>query len=86
MGFGADLEEGQAPAGESEFRAGASRRGTTRADHRSRSSYVHSDQREAAAEQRWPPGRNEPCWCGSERKYKRCCGSLPAGAEVEAAA
>ncbi len=23
---------------------------------------------------RWPPGRNEPCWCGSGRKYKRCCG------------
>ncbi|GGM74881.1 preprotein translocase SecA [Longimycelium tulufanense] len=23
----------------------------------------------------WPPGRNEPCWCGSGRKYKRCCGS-----------
>jgi tetratricopeptide (TPR) repeat protein len=22
----------------------------------------------------WPPGRNEPCWCGSARKYKRCCG------------
>jgi tetratricopeptide (TPR) repeat protein len=22
----------------------------------------------------WPPGRNEPCWCGSDRKYKRCCG------------
>jgi len=22
----------------------------------------------------WPPGRNEPCWCGSERKYKKCCG------------
>lgn len=21
----------------------------------------------------WPPGRNEPCWCGSGRKYKRCC-------------
>ncbi len=18
------------------------------------------------------PGRNEPCWCGSERKYKTC--------------
>lgn len=18
------------------------------------------------------PGRNEPCWCGSERKYKKC--------------
>jgi len=21
----------------------------------------------------WPPGRNEACWCGSGRKYKRCC-------------
>jgi len=20
-----------------------------------------------------PPGRNEPCWCGSGRKHKRCC-------------
>jgi tetratricopeptide (TPR) repeat protein len=23
----------------------------------------------------WPPGRNEPCWCDSGRKYKRCCGA-----------
>ncbi|WP_246060371.1 SEC-C domain-containing protein [Herbidospora galbida] len=23
----------------------------------------------------WPPGRNDGCWCGSERKYKKCCGS-----------
>jgi hypothetical protein len=22
----------------------------------------------------WPPGRNDPCWCGSSRKYKKCCG------------
>lgn len=22
----------------------------------------------------WPPARNEPCWCGSGQKYKRCCG------------
>ena len=21
----------------------------------------------------WPPGRNNPCWCGSTRKYKQCC-------------
>lgn len=27
----------------------------------------------------WPPGRNERCWCGSERKYKKCCGD-PRGA------
>ena len=31
---------------------------------------------EAGAGRAWPPGRNEPCWCGSERKYKRCCGAL----------
>jgi hypothetical protein len=23
----------------------------------------------------WPPPRNGPCWCGSDRKYKKCCGS-----------
>ena len=27
----------------------------------------------------WPPGRNEPCWCGSGRKYKKCCGPAPPG-------
>ncbi|HEX7354166.1 MAG TPA: SEC-C metal-binding domain-containing protein [Mycobacteriales bacterium] len=21
----------------------------------------------------WPPPRNGPCWCGSGRKYKKCC-------------
>lgn len=26
---------------------------------------------------RWPPGRNAPCWCGSGRKYKQCCGPAP---------
>ena len=23
----------------------------------------------------WPPERNAPCWCGSARKYKKCCGA-----------
>jgi len=42
-------------------------------DRRSRSSFVEVHR--ALGEGRaWPPGRNEPCWCGSERKYKRCCG------------
>ena len=27
----------------------------------------------------WPPGRNEPCWCGSTRKYKKCCGAPGTG-------
>ena len=22
-----------------------------------------------------PPGRNDPCPCGSGKKYKRCCGA-----------
>lgn len=29
----------------------------------------------------WPPGRNEACWCGSERKYKKCCGPVPAAVD-----
>jgi hypothetical protein len=28
----------------------------------------------AAATMPWPPERNSPCWCGSARKYKKCCG------------
>jgi tetratricopeptide (TPR) repeat protein len=28
----------------------------------------------------WPPGRNEPCWCGSGRKYKKCCAAPGSGA------
>ncbi|WP_416982988.1 SEC-C metal-binding domain-containing protein [Streptomyces sp. T028] len=27
----------------------------------------------------WPPARNGPCWCGSERKYKKCCGNPAIG-------
>jgi tetratricopeptide (TPR) repeat protein len=23
--------------------------------------------------QPWPPARNDPCWCRSGRKYKKCC-------------
>jgi hypothetical protein len=33
----------------------------------------------AAAHQkpdRWPPGRLDRCWCGSGRRYSRCCGAL----------
>jgi tetratricopeptide (TPR) repeat protein len=27
----------------------------------------------------WPPARNEPCWCDSGRKYKKCCGAPGSG-------
>jgi len=26
-------------------------------------------------------GRNEPCWCGSDKKFKRCCGTSAAKKE-----
>lgn len=26
----------------------------------------------------WPPDRNQPCWCGSARKYKKCCATAEA--------
>jgi SEC-C motif-containing protein len=29
---------------------------------------------EARWERRKPPGRNDPCWCGSGKKFKKCCG------------
>ncbi|MFG1912360.1 SEC-C metal-binding domain-containing protein [Kribbella sp. NPDC048928] len=33
----------------------------------------------------WPPPRNQPCWCGSGVKYKRCCGGpLPAAEPMPA--
>ncbi|MDX6239893.1 MAG: hypothetical protein QOG10_4708 [Kribbellaceae bacterium] len=25
---------------------------------------------------RWPPERNQPCWCGATVKYKKCCGKI----------
>jgi hypothetical protein len=35
-----------------------------------------SDTRPLAYEQEKKMGRNEPCWCGSGRKFKRCHGAL----------
>ncbi|MFP3883602.1 MAG: SEC-C metal-binding domain-containing protein [Actinomycetota bacterium] len=31
----------------------------------------------------WPPGRNQPCWCGSGQKYKKCCGPVAAARDSE---
>jgi len=33
----------------------------------------------------WPPGRNDPCWCQSGLKYKRCCGPVPIETDAEPA-
>ncbi|MGH9120915.1 MAG: SEC-C metal-binding domain-containing protein [Acidimicrobiales bacterium] len=45
-----------------------------------RSSYAADIARRGAALP-WPPGRNAPCWCGSGRKYKTCCGPTPIAPE-----
>lgn len=34
---------------------------------------VREDYADSLPGRRWPPGRNEPCWCGSGLKYKKCC-------------
>jgi tetratricopeptide (TPR) repeat protein len=40
-----------------------------------RASYAAERARIAAPELiNWPPARNAPCWCGTGRKYKKCCG------------
>jgi tetratricopeptide (TPR) repeat protein len=39
----------------------------------SRASYATELLERGDAVKPWPPQRNEPCWCGAERKYKKCC-------------
>ena len=43
-------------------------------------SATHSCATAASASLKMPPGRNEPCPCGSGRKYKHCCGKTAADA------
>jgi Plasmid pRiA4b ORF-3-like protein/SEC-C motif len=55
--------------------AHAQRAGKDPAHRQSRLSYtgwLYETGRDAI---NWPPERNEPCWCGSGAKYKKCCGS-----------
>ena len=52
----------------------AEREGKDPASRQTRMDYNNSlvgDGREVG----WPPERNSPCWCGSDRKYKKCCGA-----------
>lgn len=47
-----------------------------------RAQYAADVARDPSRTVTWPPGRNEPCWCGSGRKYKKCCGA-PGAQEEE---
>ena len=53
----------------------SSRRGYDPGSSAARSAYAAELARTGRA-RRWPPGRNEGCWCGSGRKYKACCGTV----------
>ncbi|MFI0351055.1 SEC-C metal-binding domain-containing protein [Actinomadura sp. 9N407] len=44
-------------------------------DQRTRIGYLEDRAGEGAVTVSWPPNRNDPCWCASGRKYKKCCGS-----------
>ena len=57
------------------LRSWCSRTGNDPASGSARSSYAAELARSASDELiPWPPARNAPCWCGSGRKYKQCCG------------
>lgn len=60
----------------------AERTGRNPADRQTRLAYTGWLGESGGGHMAWPPQRNEPCWCGSGGKYKKCCGS-PAFLAVE---
>jgi uncharacterized protein YchJ len=44
-------------------------------DQRTRMDYLQDRVHGGAVTIFWPPERNQPCWCDSGRKYKKCCGA-----------
>ncbi|GAA2111341.1 SEC-C domain-containing protein [Actinomadura alba] len=44
-------------------------------DQQTRADHLQDRIAEGAPTLAWPPERNAACWCGSDRKYKKCCGS-----------
>jgi hypothetical protein len=63
-----------ATANVEELVAYAEEHGSDPTDGEMRSYYAAEKTRRGEATP-WPPERNAPCWCGSERKYKKCCGN-----------
>ncbi|MFC7341273.1 SEC-C metal-binding domain-containing protein [Saccharopolyspora griseoalba] len=62
------------PAALDDVRAWAAAEGLDPADPATRSEYAAELARTTRGVP-WPPGRNDACWCGSGRKYKKCCGA-----------
>ncbi|WP_067793690.1 SEC-C domain-containing protein [Actinomadura formosensis] len=53
----------------------ADEQGRDPGDEQTRADHLRDRLDENAPALDWPPERNAPCWCGSARKYKKCCGS-----------
>jgi hypothetical protein len=64
--------EAVAPIRFSEYLPWAADRGEDPSASVTRSGYA-ADRLRLGHVRPWPPHRNDPCWCGSGRKYKRCC-------------
>ena len=64
-----------APIAIEAFQSWCRRNGRDPATSDTRASYA-ADQARTAPNQllAWPPERNQPCWCHSGHKYKKCCG------------
>lgn len=60
------------PATVAELIAFAESDGGSPTDEQTRLRYVGTVPEERHI--RWPPARNDRCWCGSGVKYKKCCG------------
>lgn len=61
------------PASAEEFTAYLTRTGADPAEPATHDAYAqHTHPHQPMT---WPPGRNQPCWCGSGHKYKKCCGN-----------
>lgn len=57
----------------------AERDGTDPGDPATRAAFAADAARRGEAVA-WPPRRNDRCWCGSGRKYKKCCDTVAADA------
>jgi hypothetical protein len=57
------------------FAAHLAQTGESQPDSASRQDYLDARYRQGHYF-RWPPQRNQPCWCGAAAKYKKCCGRI----------
>lgn len=69
------------PGNVDEFARYLERTGGDPADEEVRLAYS-AEAAEQGRRTSWPPRRNDPCWCGLQRKYKKCC-AAPAPPRAE---